>query len=124
MTASLYAAQRSPRAKAELECERCSAVRVFDHLTDHPKNSLPECLYNNTVLSWGKAVLGVSSIVGTTSFCSPAPGHAQSNYQTCFFPSSAFDVPQTPLRCVLVHVVSAEGSVEVLDDRLAMGLLD
>ena len=35
---------------------------------------------------------GVSEVVDTASVRSPAPGHAQSEYQTCVFPSSAVDV--------------------------------
>ena len=66
------------------------------------------------MLKAGKNGLGVSKVVGAASFGSPAPGHAHSDHQTCFFPASALEEIETPLRCGLIHVVSVKSSVEWL----------
>ena len=95
----------TPLSIAEFECQRCSAVQVFEHPTDNSRESFPEYLRDGSVLKAGESGLGISKIVGTTPFGSPAPGHAQINGQTCFFSPSALDVTKTPLRCGLIHVV-------------------
>ena len=53
----------APLAIAELECQRCSAVQVFEHPADDSKNSLPAFLYDSTVLKAGESGLGVSKVV-------------------------------------------------------------
>ena len=73
------------RAIAELECQRCSDAQVFEHPADDPKNYLPDCLYDVAVFKVGKSGFGDSKAASTSSFCSPAPDHAQSY----LFPSFA-----------------------------------
>ena len=66
------------------------------------------------MLQNGKSGFGVSEIVGTASFGSPASGHAQPNNQACFFSPSTLDVSKTPLWYVLLDVMSVQCVVELL----------
>ena len=72
----------TPFPITESERQRCSAVQVFEDPANNFRDSLPECLNGGIVLKAGKGGLGISKVVGTGSFGSPASGHAQSDDQT------------------------------------------
>ena len=95
-----------PVSTVKSEYHRRSVVQVFEQPADHPWHSLSECLDDGMMLKTGKGRFGVTEVIGTAPFGSPASGHAQPNNQACFFSPSTLDVSKTPRWCEILDVMS------------------